>query len=152
VHQSRASGAFTVSANGVLAYRGGSGDTLLSWFDRNGKPVGMAGPPGEYIDVSLSPDGTRVAASRVDAQGGHTDIWLMDVDRGAPTRFTDDPANDEYPVWSPDGSSLIFGSMRTGLGDLHRKSAGGIGQEQPLLKTSLMKRPYDWSADGRFLL
>lgn len=58
---------FSVSADGRLAYRsGGAGRVQLTWFDRTGKTVGVAGEPDanslQYPE--LSPDGRRVAVYR----------------------------------------------------------------------------------------
>jgi predicted Ser/Thr protein kinase len=63
---------FSASTTGVLAYQtGGFGlNTRLSWFDRTGKILGTIGEPGPYNTVALSPDGTRVAFSRVSAMYG----------------------------------------------------------------------------------
>jgi serine/threonine protein kinase/Tol biopolymer transport system component len=147
----RRAGLFSVSANGLLAYLAGtSSGSSLTWFDREGKPQPLGSAPAMYNAVTLSPDGTRAALTIGD--GRQLDIWLLDVARGVPTRFTDDPSNDAYPVWSPDGKRLVFGSLRDGPGDLYQKDAGGAAREQPLLKTPLRKGAFDWSADGRFLL
>ena len=59
---------FSVSPSGVLAYRAGEALpwlSRLSWFDRQGKPLGNVGEPGaySYTDLALSPDGTHLAAA-----------------------------------------------------------------------------------------
>jgi len=74
------------------------------------------------------------------------------VGRGVPSRFTFDVAVDNAPVWSPDGSQVVFRSNRKGVNDLFEKPARGTADEQPLLVTSQAKSPLDWSPDGRFLL
>jgi len=149
---SLAMGFFSVSANGVLAYRSGSSVSAsqLVWFNREGKPLGTLGPPAIYAGgLAFSPDGRRLAFDQTDSTG-NTDIWVMDVARNAPTRFTFDRAVDNNPVWSPDGSRLYFSSDRNGLGPLtiFQKDASGVGNEQPLWKG----RPDDCSPDGRYLL
>ena len=145
---------FSVSNNGVLVYRAGGpgGNTQLAWFDRQGKLLETVGPIGIYSDVALSPEGKRVAVRKVDPQSGNIDIWLLDVAHGVPTRFTFDPATENYPVWSPDGSRIVFNSTRGGVFDLYQKGSGGTGSEELLLKSNLSKFPYDWSADGKYLL
>jgi serine/threonine protein kinase len=144
---------FSVSDNGVLAYMTGrfaAGQPAL--FDRGGKLLSSVGPMGEYFNVFFSPDEKRVAAAITDSQSGTRDVWLVDIARGTPTRFTFDPAEDFLPIWSPDGSRIVFASDRDGPGNLYQKSASGAGNEEELLKTNERKWPTDWSRDGRFVI
>jgi len=144
---------FSVSDTSVLIYRSaGMTKTQLVWVDRNGKQLGSPGPPGEYLFPALSPDETRVAIGRVDAHTGTTDIWLLDLARGIPSRLTFDPANDSFPIWSPDGSRIVFASSREGARNLYQKSSSGAGRDEALLKSDEQKIPSDWSFDGRFIL
>ncbi len=144
---------FSVSANGVLAYRtGGAPMTQLAWFDRAGKALGPVGSPASYSTPKLSPDQKRLVVERADPQTGSTDLWLFDFLRGATTRFTFDPANDAFPAWSPDGTRIAFGSGRDGLMNVYQKLSSGAGDEELLLKSGEGKYPTDWSPDGRFLL
>ena len=144
---------FSVSETGVLVYRSGSSDiTQLIWFDREGKQLGTVGPTAGQTTPWLSPDEKRVAFGRVDLQGGSSDIWLIELARGIPTRFTFDAASDSAPVWSPDGSRIVFSSDRDGLPNIYQRAASGGGNDEALLKSDKMKFPTDWSADGRFIL
>ncbi|MBA3766268.1 MAG: PD40 domain-containing protein, partial [Acidobacteria bacterium] len=146
-------GAFSVSENGVLAFRSGSGDRdQLLWFDRGGKQTGSLGEAGLYFTLWLSPDERQAAVERSDPQTGTPDIWLFDLARGIPSRFTTDPAGDSSPLWSPDGSRIVFSSSREGVRNLYQKIAGGGGSEEVLLKSREEKVPDDWSADGRFIV
>ena len=57
--------AFSVSTNGMLAYRtGGVRTTQLAWFDRAGRLLGSVGPAGAYRDPALSPNEKRLAVAR----------------------------------------------------------------------------------------
>jgi serine/threonine protein kinase/Tol biopolymer transport system component len=142
----------SASDQGVLAYQSlGAGKTQLVWFDREGKKLGVAGAPGDYSDLSLSPDDKRLAFSQVDPDTGNCDVWLMDLASGAPSRFTFDTAVDFTPIWSPDGERIVFASLREGAPNLFQKMASGAGVEETLYKSPLAKLPSDWSRDGRFL-
>jgi serine/threonine protein kinase/Tol biopolymer transport system component len=146
-------GGFSVSADGRVAYRAGdAGRRQLTWFDRTGKAVGVAGEPGANLlnTPELSPDGRRVAVSRVIQNNG--DIWLMDLVRSGFTRFTFDPALNYNPLWSPDGTRVAFSSNRKASFNLHLMPSSGAGIEELLLETPTNKQPLDWSKDGRFLL
>jgi len=144
---------FSVTETGVLVYQsGGTAKTQLVWFDRSSKQLGASGPPGDYQFPTLSPDEKRVAIVRNDAQVGTLNIWLLDLARGIPSRFTFDQASDVYPVWSPDSNRIVFGSNRDGAWSLYQKSSSGAGSEEAILKSSDRKWPSDWSSDGRFIL
>ena len=137
---------------GNPVYRSGGGaGTQLVWFDRAGKALGTLGPPGNWSGLSLAPDSTRAAAARSGAQGPY-DIWLLDLPRNLSNRLTFHPGTDWLPVWSPDGSRIVFASDRGGSFDLYQKSSGGDSGEEPLLQSSDTKHPVDWSPDGRHVL
>ena len=143
----------SASDQGMLAYQSlGAGKTQLVWVDRGGKQFGVATVPGDYSDLSLSPNDQKVAFHQVDPETGNVDIWLMEFTGGAPSRFTFDPAVDFSPAWSSDGSKIAFASLREGVPNLFQKMASGAGQEQLLFKSPLAKLPTDWSSDGRYLL
>src|SRR5262249_41250316 len=80
------------------------------------------------------------------------DIWIYDVARGFKTRFTLDPAPGSVPLWSPDGSQIVYCSNRKGLFDLYEMASDGTGAERVLLESNLNKFPTSWSSDGRFVL
>jgi len=142
-------GAFSASANDVLVFwRGGTTpDRQLTWYDRQGKVLGTAGEPGDYQELALSPDGTRVALMKRSGQA--SDLWLLDLSRDTSTRFTFGLATgiDSHPVWSPDGSRIIFSSVN----DLYQKPTSSVKDAELLLKSSA-PQAMDWSRDGRFLL
>jgi Tol biopolymer transport system component len=144
-------GAFSVSATRLLAYRtgGGSARRQLMWFDRAGKPQGVLGDPDETLSLpSLSSDDQRVAVTR-DVQG-KGNVWLLDGTRMS--RLTFDPTGAVFPIWSPDGRSIVFTSTRLGSGDLYRQAVDGSGAAELLVASSQLKAATDWSRDGRFLL
>jgi Tol biopolymer transport system component len=62
-----------------------------------------------------------------------SDIWVVDAGTGAGSRFTFDPAADFAPVWSPDGTRIVFSSNRAGQVSLFQKYVNGVGGEQLLL-------------------
>jgi Tol biopolymer transport system component len=145
-------GQFSVSATGLLAYITGVDDygLQLTWFDRTGKALGTIGEPQSFSNIVLSPDGNTLVASIFDARG--EDLWTYDLSKGLPVRFTFDPARADFPLWSPDGRSIAFNSVRKGHWDLYRKSADGSGVEELLYADDREKYPNSWSPDGKFLL
>ena len=147
-------GLFSVSGNGILVYDPTSAreNQQLTWVDRAGKLIGSVGAPGIFQSPKLSPDGNRIAVARRDLQTGTNDIYAIDLARGASSRLTSDPANDYFPVWSPDGNRIVWGSNREGKYQLYQKLASGIGPEELLLTSDVLIGPHSWSPDGRFIL
>jgi serine/threonine protein kinase len=145
---------FCVSDTGVLVYRSGPivSNTRVIWYDRGGKEFGSVGT-AETINIAsaLSPDETRVAISRTDQNLTGSDIWILDSS-GRSSRLTFDPAVDTNPVWSPDGTRIVFSSNRLGAFDLYWKLTSGAGNDEVLLKSDYTKFVLDWSADGQFIL
>ena len=148
-------GAFSVSAVGSVAYqtrifkRDG-----LSWVDRTTRKASRV--PVNALDVNalgtpaLSPDGRRVAVT-LESQNNF-DIWIMDLVGGSSTRFTNDAALDAWPVWSPDGTQIVFSSTRKGNPNLYLKPSNGPPGSERLLREGVPAMPLDWSSDGRFLV
>jgi serine/threonine protein kinase len=145
---------FSVSNNGVLAYQAGTETSQIVWFDRSGKKIGTAGDTDSYGSIALSPDGQRAAVGLLDADGRQSDIWLLDLSRGSKSRLTFDPHSEGDPVWSPDGTHLVFSSNKTNDGHTHLylASANGTGDDQLLLTSDFDDFASSWSNDGQTLL
>jgi eukaryotic-like serine/threonine-protein kinase len=152
----------SASGTGMLAYaaailqRG-----RLTWFDRAGNSLDSVGVEGDYSDFRLSPNGQTLAASLVDPKAWNPDIWLIDLVRGGPSRFTVGSALSSAPVWSPDGARIVFRTNRNGPTELYAKSAGGGGNEEVVLKYETQHAAgidtpnlvcSDWSPDGRYVI
>jgi Tol biopolymer transport system component len=121
------------------------------WFDQSGKELDSINQTGDSRNPRLSPDDSRIAVQRTDA-GGRSDVWVIDVVRGTNTRLTFNTADETYPMWTPDGSRIVYSSNQNGKFDLYQIAAGGAGNEEPLFKSDQDKLPVDWSPDGKFLL
>jgi serine/threonine protein kinase len=145
-------GVFSASENGVLAYQTGPGEagSQLTWFDRTGRQIGVLGDSRAYADLELSPDQKRASVSTLSRAGA--DIWLYDLARGIPTRFTFGQGLAFISIWSPDSSRIVFNSIRKGHLDLYQKASRGAGTEELLVEDNLVKYPLSWSPDGRFIL
>ena len=142
----------------VLVYRSG-GNTLmrLAWVDRAGRVLGHVHGPARYPDnPALSPDGTRLAIAVLDVQAGSSDIWVIDLARGVPERFTFHPSWELAPVWAPGGRRLLFASNRDGPWDIYERELDGAPQtemvpDRPILRSLTNTYPQDWSPDGAWL-
>ena len=100
----------------------------------------------------LSPDGRRVALTR--SIEGNTDIWLLDLGRSVQSRFTFDSTPEIVPIWSPDGTRIVYSKPAGELVvfGLFQKPTTGTGKETLLLQTGQPSISLDWSRDGRFVL
>jgi hypothetical protein len=93
----------------------GNGNAQIVAVTADGRvsgPLTSCHPPACLRDVgpALSPDGTKVAFSRVVGrmQGS---IWVMDLQGRSPRQITTCARRacvDEHPQWSPDGSTIVF--------------------------------------------
>ena len=102
--------------------------------------------------ASWSPDGSRIAFSRLD-----DGIYTMDPGGGNLVRLTDSSTYgwDYYPEWSPDGTKIVFGSNRRQPGDALTESVyimDADGQGIGRLSDSWGQAPYAWSPDGRWIV
>src|SRR5262249_41921328 len=117
-----------------------------------GKTLQTLGAPAPYVGLDLSPDERQLAFHRHEPAGGG-DVWLMDLTRGAISRFTFDPAQDNSsPVWSPDGRRIAYASFRNGQWGLFVKDASGSATEQHLADLATSGAPRSWSSDGRHIV
>lgn len=146
--------AFSASGTGSLIHASHIGAPgRLRWYDRSGNAGAWVTEPGEYLDFELSPDERTVAISRVSDPGlTAADLWLIDLERQLPTRFTVDRENEASVLWSPDGRDVVFRSNRQGFTQLYRKRSSGIDTERPILNAGNNVITSDWSRDGSLIV
>jgi Tol biopolymer transport system component len=125
----------------------------LTVYDRSGKPVATAGPPGSYVQPNLSPDGTRAVVMRNDPRSGNQDIWVVDLATGNGTAITNDVYPENAPIWSPDGKHVAYVSTREQLAGIYRRAADGSGDAELLFQYTPGAGMVltDWSPDGKFI-
>jgi serine/threonine-protein kinase len=145
---------FDVAADGTLAYLDGPGGALpgsriLVWVDRQGREEPVAVPPRAWTYPRISPDGTRIAAA---SQDQASDIWITDLARQTLTRFTFEPAADNYPVWMPDGKRIVFVSQRDGAQNLYWQPADGTTSVERLTQSDNGQLATGASPDGSQLV
>jgi len=146
--------AASVSSSGALAYFSApSAGTKALWLDAAGKPSGtLTLPAGRYTELRISPDGTHAmfvrSSSRVESS-----LWLVDLQRDGAAPFSTGRGLNESPVWSPDGTRVVFSSDRDGAHDLFMKDVADAAPEQPFYRSGMpFKNPAWWSADGKWVV
>ena len=105
-------------------------------------------PPMRVLLSWWSPDGRQIAFT-ASFPGRPWNIYLISAEGGAPKQLLPDAEDRHDPNWSPDGSSLVFGSFdlpNTPISILDLKTSrvstlhGSIGLFSPR-----------WSPDGRYI-
>ena len=144
---------FSVSNKGILMFRHiRPSPTQLTWFARDGRPVGVVGEAGTLGRPRISPDQQTVAFSRT--TDGNSDVWLLDLARNSTRKFTLEPGADANPVWSADGQRLFYASRRQNEILLVERPANGLGEERIVTQGRAGAAPTPWAAsrDGQWLV
>jgi serine/threonine-protein kinase len=149
---------FAVSDTGTLVFIPGTFASIagsgaarsLVWVDRHGREEPIKAPVRSYFALRLSPDGTRIA---LDARDQDNDIWVWDIARETLTRLTVDPGPDVFPIWTPDGRRIVFGTTRDGAAQsLFWQPADGAAIAERLTTATVPHYPNSFSPDGTRLL
>ena len=146
--------AISVSSTGALAYFSApSINTIAEWYDTGGRRTGTLNlPAGHYEAARISPDGTRAVLVR-STSPSESALWLADLARGNASPLTAGRGRNDAPVWSADGTRVVFVADRDGPQDLFVKTVDGASPEQPLYRSDvLFKMPRAWSPDGKSIV
>jgi len=98
--------------------------------------------------IAWGPDGKRLAVTAFTARDP-SQIYLIDVTRGATERFTSHAQGAFDPAWSPDGNSIAYIGRESGRGELWLRRVDGSA-EAHFGKLPFVRSPA-WSPDGRNL-
>lgn len=144
--------AYSASANGTLIYEPDPTTIQpLGWIDRSGKVLGHIPANGDYDEVHVSPDGSRILAEFVDNETHEKDLWLYDLSRQSWSRLTFNPAVMNGEAWSPDSKRIAFSADPHGFPEVFMKAADSTDPEQLFLGGLPPKLVNGWSPDGRLL-
>jgi Tol biopolymer transport system component len=139
----------TASPAGPVAFVAGvQRARQLQLVDAEGRVLQNLGEPGEYRDIALSHDGTRLAFEEVDPETGTRDVWMQDLARPTRVRLSQHPADETSPMWAPDDRAVYFMSNRDQQTVLLRRPVDSSGQEQLVLTFDVPIRPTAITADG----
>lgn len=108
--------------------------------------VAIATDEGTWMNVDVSPDGTRIA---FDMLG---DIYVMPMTGGTPTRIAEGLSYEQQPRWSPDGSRLAFVSDRGGGDNIWLMNADGSNKKQLTKEEFRLLNQPSWSPDGHYIV
>jgi serine/threonine-protein kinase len=149
---------FALSSTGTLLYVPAAGSsttssTRLVQVARDGTRSPLADVTGMTWFPRYSPDGSRVAygVSSGAATNDASDLWVLDLARGARTRVTFTGNNRFYPIWTRDGTRLTFSDSTDATNRILSAVADGSGGLQTLLDEKRRYNPSSWSPDGHTL-
>lgn len=142
----------SASNTGLLLYA--SGDATLrqplTWYDRTGKALGTVNEGGSAQEVSLSPDGKRLAITDVNTVVASA--WVYDLATKVKNRLSFADGVTRSPVWSPDGSKIAFTAAQQ-RGIAVKDSSGGAAAQRVLsAPDNSISAVNSWSPDGRYLM
>jgi WD40 repeat protein len=141
----------SVSRAGSLAYYSApSLNTVATWYDASGAQMGALNvPAGHYETLTISPDGTRGVLVR-STSPSESSLWLVDMVRGGATALSSGAGRNDSPVWSPDGSRVVWAADRDGTQKFYVKNVNDGSAEQMLFGSEApFKNPSAWSPDGQ---
>jgi PKD repeat protein len=91
-----------------------------------------------------TPDGDIVFTSNRD---GNNEIYVMKTDGNSPVNVTNNPANDNQPAWSPDGTRIVFSSDRDGDRNIYIVAIDTLAVTRLTQDNGNNRHPV-WSPDG----
>ena len=144
--------AFSASGTMVNVDAGATQELRVARIDRNGKKSAVD-PDwlGRFNFLALSPDGKQLALSVI--EGGHTDLWIKQLDKGPLTRLTFEGSINYRPAWTPDGKSVGFISDRTGRSLPYVARADGSGPTARIaIPDTTQVDEIEWSRDGKWMV
>lgn len=93
-------------------------------------------------DAVPSPDGKKLAFTVLNK------LYVMDYPGGTPRRLTTNNFTEAEPVWSPDGSQLVFTTWTPNGGHLYKVNVNGKAPAQQLTKIPALYAEPAWSYTG----
>jgi serine/threonine-protein kinase len=146
---------YSVASNGTLAYVPGNPartDSRIYWMTANGGTTALKTTPGPWGNPRFSPEGTRIALQV--SYGSHEQIAIYDLATDRLTQLTMDAANHRAPLWTPDGTYIVYSSDESGAGsqNLYMRRADGGGSAIRLTKSANIQTAASVHPNGRFIL
>jgi serine/threonine protein kinase len=143
---------YSVSTNGILLSQKGvlASGAPVEIYSREGKLVQTMGGPDEQQNPQFSPDGGKLAVWLYDIKSRKSNLWIYDRRTGGKTRLTNSKFGEFRPLWSPDGSKILYWSIgRRGIFEVftNRTSEGAV-----IFPANDILQTQDWKRDGKVVL
>lgn len=130
---------FHIADNGTLIYlpEVSMSENQMIWLSRTGERQTAVDRRGNFRAPRIAPDGRRIA---VQLDG---DIWIFETDSGRSLRLTFD-GNSQSPVWTPDGSSVVFATVDGNIWKVVRAASDGSDSREDLYSGESKIVPYSF--------
>jgi len=114
----------------------------------------LAEETGEWPSPRFSPNGDWV--SYVTKEADHSVLHLRQIDGTSGVKYTDFPGGISLPLWSPDGSHIVFTGTQKGIDRAHKdlwalRVEGNrfVGAPFPVVPNVGQMEFYNWSQNGQ---
>jgi Tol biopolymer transport system component len=140
-----------VSNTGTLVHVPGAAaqgpPRALTWVDRGGREQPVGAETKSYSVPRVSTDGTRIVAATDDG-----DVVVYDINRKVTFPLTFGNDRDIRPMWSPDGSRVLFRSDDATGPSIYSQAGDGSGSRERLVTVSGDGSPNGMTPDGKTLV
>lgn len=125
---------FSVSDEGTLVFQesDNAAKSEIITLNAKGEKIETILPSDGYGDLSLSPDGTKLAYSLENPDQGTSDIWIRDLKRKVNSRLTFTAENEIGPIWSNDGKYIYYNVGILPNLNPYRKRSNGAGEAEAI--------------------
>lgn len=93
---------------------------IYDLYEKRGYVVTNEPKSTQFSNPRFSPDGSKIVVSRKDANTGYRDIVVYSKKGEKLYQITNDIHNDNHPVFSKQGDSILFDSYRTGISNIFK--------------------------------
>jgi len=140
------------SRNGArVAYSATSPDSGIFVISPDaGSGTHVNGTDDRDVDPALSPDGTKLAFARREANGTYN-LYMINVNGSSLLQLTFNAGNDRYPAWSPNGEKVAFASDRDGDYDIFLLENQQFDEFRQTSNSDVDDLHPTWSPDGTLL-
>ena len=144
---------FAASDTGTFVYQSGRAAVFagapIEWMNQSGQRTLLRATPTNWGNPRFSPDGTRLAVEI--NNGKEMDIWVYEWATDRPARLTIDAAQNQKPVWTPDGRRIVFWSNRDKQQNLYWQRTDGTGAVERLTHSENPQSAASWHPNGKIL-
>ena len=140
---------FSAVANALAYVSSPTSSAQIGIFDNAGHELEQKGQAADYHILDVSRDGKQIAVAIGDFT--NTDVWLMQIGGGAPSRVTFLNTLEPSAAFSPDGKRLATASYARADSQVTIHSLDGSAPDE-VIDAGPWIRITGWSPDGKGLL